>query len=279
MNYRKMMQTSFLGLVVLGLSAVPANACKVNIVVACPPPSGLTAAGIEICVDGVGCVKTDAGGYASIVVPSPGIYTFRVTKSTLPPGANVSPPVQKLNVVYDFDGLNQVTFEIDNWDLCGAPLPGPCWMTGGGTIYRDNKTPEFTYGGVVYPGCSPLAADGGNWNVVAHLVGLHFQGQKIIVDSCSGVATKSPKVNVNIIDFHGFGILGGIGGNSTETVGVTFVGRAVDNLEPGSGSDLLFLQVSYLGSVVLQIGAGPALEDMAVISTGNIQIHTSSCSK
>jgi hypothetical protein len=262
----------FPALLVLGLSCLTASACKVNISVACPPPYGLTAAGIEICVDGVGCVKTDVAGYAAISVPQPGTYTFRVTKSTLPEGAKVSPPTKQLDVIYDLDGLNVVTFDLD-WNLCG-PTGGPCWMTGGGTIYRANKVPEFTYGGVVYPGCSPLAAEGGNWNVVAHLLGLHFQGQQIFVDSCSGVATRSPKVTVNTIDFHGTGILSGIGGNSDATVPVTFVGRAVDNLEPGGGKDLLFLAVKYNDDVVLQIGT---ILEPAVIDTGNIQIHTSSC--
>jgi len=64
--------------------------------------------------------------------------------------------------------------------------------------------------------------------VIDHFSGLHFQGQQIIVDSCSGVSTKSPKVNVNIIDFHGFGIIGGIGGNPDATIAVSFVGRAVE---------------------------------------------------
>ena len=132
------------------------------------------------------------------------------------------------------------------------------------------------FGGVVYPGCSPNAADGGNWNVVDHASGLHFQGQAIIVDSCSGVSTKSPKVNVNIIDFHGTGIISGIGGNPDATAPVTFVGRAIDNLESGGGSDMLYISVlDSTSTVVLQIGNSVA--DPAVISTGNLQIHTSSC--
>ncbi len=274
MNYRKTMQTTLIGLAVLALSAMAASACKVNISVACP--SGVTAAGIEVCVDGVGCTTTGPDGLAYIYVPSPGIYTFRVTKSTLPQGANVSPSSQQIDVVVDFDDINWVYFELGGGNFCSTPLPGPCWMTGGGTINRESNTPEFTYGGVVYPGCSPNAAQGGNWNVVAHLLGLHFQGQTITVDSCGGVSTKSPKVNVNIIDFHGSGILSGIGGNSTGTIPVTFVGRAVDNLEPGHNSDMLFLSVVDSSStVVLQIGT--SMDDPAIISTGNIQIHTSSC--
>ena len=136
---------------------------------------------------------------------------------------------------------------------------------------------NYSFGGVVYPGCSPKAAEGGNWNVVDHNNGLHFQGQQIVVDSCSGVPTKSPKVNVNIIDFHGTGILSGIGGNPAETVAVTFVGRGVDNNEPGHGNDQLYLRVTIGSSTVLLIGNSAA--DPATISTGNLQIHTSSCGK
>jgi hypothetical protein len=138
------------------------------------------------------------------------------------------------------------------------------------------KTPDYSFGGVVYPGCSPKAADGGNWNVVSHKDGLHFQGQAIIVDGCSGVPTSSPKVTVNVIDFHGTGILSGIGGNPDATIGVTFVGRGVDNHDGGKGSDDLYLKVvDSNNNVVLQIGNSAT--DPAVISTGNLQIHQSSC--
>ena len=149
-------------------------------------------------------------------------------------------------------------------------------MTGGGTLGK-GKTPDFSYGGVVYPGCSPKAAEGGNWNVIDHNAGLHFQGQAIVVDDCSGPPTGSPKVNVRIIDFHGVGILSGIGGNPADTVPVTFVARAIDNHDGGGGSDQLYLNVMVGATTVLQIGTSAALP--ATISTGNIQIHTSSCGK
>jgi len=161
-------------------------------------------------------------------------------------------------------------------NFCSTPPPpGLCWLTGGGTLGRGGKTPDFSFGGVVYPGCSPKAADGGNWNVIDHVNGLHFQGQAIIVDGCSGVATKSPKVNVNIIDFHGTGIISGIGGNPADTIPVTFVARAIDNLEPGGGNDQLYLQVTAGNTTVLLIGT--SAQAPATIATGNLQIHTSSC--
>ena len=147
-------------------------------------------------------------------------------------------------------------------------------MTGGGTIV-DGKTLLFSYGGVVYPGCSSKAADGGNWNVIAHQAGLHFQGQSITVDGCSGVPTRSPKVNVNVIDFHGTGILSGIGGNPDATIQVDFVGQATDNSDGGAGSDLLYLKVTSGTTTMLLIDDGNG--GPATVSTGNIQIHTSSC--
>jgi hypothetical protein len=124
---------------------------------------------------------------------------------------------------------------------------------------------------------APKAAGGGNWNVIDHATGLHFQGQTIIVDDCSGVPTSSPKVNVNVIDFHGVGILSGIGGNPDATIAVSFVGRAVDNHDGGAGADLLFISVSDGFNTVLQVGN--SAQDPAVIATGNLQIHTTGCNK
>jgi hypothetical protein len=149
-------------------------------------------------------------------------------------------------------------------------------LTGGGTIGKGRGTPNFSFGGVVYPGCSPKAADGGNWNVVDHFTGLHFKGQHIIVDACSGVPTRSPKVTVNVIDFHGEGIIEANGGDGSDQIPVTFVGRAVDTAESGGGSDMLFLSVSAGASTVMQIGTAAA---PVVISTGNLQIHQTSCGK
>jgi hypothetical protein len=148
-------------------------------------------------------------------------------------------------------------------------------MTGGGNI-GTGKTPDFSYGGVVYPGCSSTAAGGGNWNVVDH-TGMHFTGENIVVTSCSGAATKSPKVTVRIIDFTGTGEITGIAGNPQAIIPVTFVGRAIDNHDGGAGSDQLYLQVVDPSSntVVMQIGTSAA--SPATVSVGNIQIHQSSC--
>jgi hypothetical protein len=257
------------GLLALGLSGLTANACLVQIRVACP--NDKTSSGIEVCVDGVGCALTDNLGIVRIHVPVIDTYTVRVTASTLPAGATLTPLSQKVKVLTE--DTTYVEFELGGAFCETPPPPGPCWLTGGGTIGKTKGVANYSFGGVVYPGCSPQAAEGGNWNVIDHATGLHFQGQQIFVDSCSGVATKSPRVNVNIIDFHGYGIVSGIAGNPALTIEVTFVGRAVDNLEPGGGSDMLFLSVSN----GMQIGN--SADDPAVIATGNLQIHTSSCDK
>jgi hypothetical protein len=261
------------GLLALALSGLTASACLVQIRVACP--NDRAASGVTVCIAGsiTGCAVTDNLGIVSILVPQVGTYTVCVDASTLPAGATLSPVCKNIKVLTEDTTYVDVTL---GGNFCSTPpVPGPCWLTGGGTIGK-GKTPDYSFGGVVYPGCSPKAADGGNWNVVSHKDGLHFQGQAIIVDGCSGVPTSSPKVTVNVIDFHGTGILSGIGGNPDATIGVTFVGRGVDNHDGGKGSDDLYLKVvDSNNNVVLQIGNSAT--DPAVISTGNLQIHQSSC--
>lgn len=258
------------GFLAAALSGLTAQACLLQIRLACD--NDRAACGVQVCVSGVGCATTDGLGIASIPIPNIGTYTVCVNPATLPPGATLSPLCQKVKVVDDAPPVVMFTL---GGDFCSTPPPaGPCWLTGGGTVGKTQGVANYSFGGVVYPGCSPNAADGGNWNVVDHFSGLHFQGQQITVDSCSGVSTKSPKVNVNIIDFHGTGILGVNGGDAKTPV--SFVGRAVDNLEPGGGNDQLFIVVTDSSShIVMQIGNSTS--DPATISTGNLQIHTTSC--
>ena len=267
-------KTFLCGLLAAAVSGLTALACPVQVRVACP--NDTPAVGVEVCIVGVGCALTDDLGIATIVVPFlDETYTINVTGSTLPAGATLKQQSQKITVTSDAPPVVDFTL---GGDFCSTPPPpGPCWLTGGGTIGKVRGTPNYSFGGVVYPGCSPSAADGGNWNVVDHTIGLHFQGKQIIVDECSGIATRSPRVNVNIIDFHGTGTLVGVAGNPQAKIDVSFVGRAVDNLESGGGNDLLYLNVTAGGGTVMQIGTSAL--DPAVISTGNLQIHTSSCSK
>lgn len=260
------------GALVAAFSMMTANACLVQVRVACPNDE--TAAGINVCIAGsiTGCALTDSLGIAVLQVPAVGTYTLCVDESTLPAGAKLNPNCIKVKVLTEDTTFVELTL---SGDFCSTPPPqGACWMTGGGTLGR-GKTPDFSYGGVVYPGCSPKAAEGGNWNVIDHNAGLHFQGQAIVVDSCSGDPTSSPKVDVRIIDFHGTGILSGIGGNPADTIPVTFVARAIDNHDGGKGADQLYLNVMVGATTVLQIGTSVAAP--ATINTGNIQIHQSSC--
>ena len=265
------------GILAAALSGLSAYACKVPIRVACPNDNTASGIRLSISMDNgvfIGEVLTDGLGVAEIEVPwILNTYVICVDPTTLPAGATLKKLCQ--NVFVADATVPVVEFVLDG-NFCSAPPPpGPCWLTGGGTIAKAKGAPNYSFGGVVYPGCSPKAAGGGNWNVIDHLSGLHFQGQTIIVDSCSGVSTRSPRVNVNIIDFHGVGILSGIGGNPDATIAVSFVGRAIDNKESGGGSDMLFLSVSDGSSIVLQVGNSAA--DPATIATGNLQIHTTSC--
>ena len=262
------------GLLAAALSSLTALACPVQVRLSCP--NDKPAVGVEVCIAGVGCALTDDLGIATIEVPMIGdTYTISITGSTLPAGATLNQKTQKITVLNDAPPV--VDFVLGGNFCSTPPPPGPCWLTGGGTIGKTKGTPNYSFGGVVYPGCSPTAADGGNWNVIDHATGLHFQGKQIIVDECSGIATRSPRVNVNIIDFHGTGTLDGIGGNPDAKIDVSFVGRAVDNLESGGGNDLLFLSVTDGSGTVLQVGTSAL--DPAVISTGNLQIHTTGCNK
>jgi len=209
-----------------------------------------------------------------------GNYTVCVDPTSLPAGTTVSACTG-----FSIDDINQfanIDFTLYG-DICTPPpSTGPCWLTGGGTVFKVKGQPQFSYGGVVNPGCSPIAAGGGNWNVVNHANNLHFQGQQITVDACGGSSTKSPAVNVNTIDFHGTGILSGIGGNALATKPVCFIAHAEDHAESGSGKDLLYLNVydCDTGASLMLISTDPAnpLNSAPVaISTGNLQIHTSSC--
>jgi hypothetical protein len=266
-------------LLAMALCAISARAWNVSGVVSCP--NGNSAAGITVYISGIGSTNTTGNGAYLIELPdTAGTYSVCVDPTSLPAGVTVSGCT-----TFSVDANNpfaSIDFTLSG-SLCGTPLPpGPCWLTGGGTIGKTKGQPDYSYGGVVNPGCSPTAAGGGNWNVVDHLQGLHFQGQDIAVIACSGVPTKSPKVDVNIIDFQGTGIITGVGGNTTPKTPVCFVGRAIDNSEPGAGKDQLYLRVydCNTGAILMLIStdqANPLDVAPVSISTGNLQIHTSSC--
>src|SRR6476661_6877907 len=82
-------------LLAAALSGLTANACDLTIRIACP--NDRTAAGIEVCVDGVGCVTTDDLGIANIHLPSINTsYNVCVTQSTLPAGATLKVNCQQV---------------------------------------------------------------------------------------------------------------------------------------------------------------------------------------
>lgn len=264
------------GILALTLSSLTAEACYLSVRLACP--NDLPVSGVRVDITGgsvwQGYGITDEFGIVTIDVKWLNTtYTICVDGSTLPDGTSLQKLCKDVYVVSDAPPV--VEFDVSGNFCDTTPPPGDCWLTGGGTIGKTKGVANYSFGGVVYPGCSSKAADGGNWNVVDHYTGLHFQGKSIIVDDCSGVSTRSPRVNVNIIDFHGTGILNGIGGNPAATATVSFVGRAIDNRESGSGSDKLYLKVTDGSGTVMQVGDSAA--DPAVISTGNLQIHTTSC--
>src|SRR6266851_8946427 len=206
------------GFLALALSALNASAWNVSGVVSCP--NGNTAAGIVVFITGVGSTTTDVNGAYVLELPTVSAsYAICVDASTLPAGATVSGcSAFSVNVNSQFA---DVDFTLSG-AICSLPPPTPvtCWLTGGGTVGKTKGQPDFNFGGVVYPGCSPTAAGGGNWNVIDHLDGLHFKGLNITVIGCSGSSDKAPPVKVNIIDFMGTGTLAGIDGNSTPETAV-----------------------------------------------------------
>jgi hypothetical protein len=258
------------------LSAMTASA-HILVTVSCPQ-SGKSAAGITVCAtlstdsSVQVCGDTDSNGFVGLLIPSFGVYHVCVI-SGLPVGATLSQTCQDA----DFEGVD-VPLEFDlSGSFCSAP-PGPtrCWETGGGTLDKARGKPLWTFGGVIYPGCSPTAAGGGNLNIVNHVTGLHFKGTDFVVDDCRGVATRSPKVSVNIIDWHGTGYVSG--DDESKKSPVSFVGTFRDAKESGANADGLYIRVVDAGgNLVFQIGGGP--DDLDLLTTGNVQIHQSSCGK
>jgi hypothetical protein len=129
-----------------------------------------------------------------------------------------------------------------------AACPQPanhCWLTGGGTIKDGKGKPVYSFGGNVNPGCSPVAGEGGNWNLEAHDLGLRFDATAITVLDCGNVpgveGSTSPVTPFSFIDWEGTGIVKGIAGNKFPTTPVTFIARYLDLGEPGGGVDALYL--------------------------------------
>jgi hypothetical protein len=261
-------------LLAAALSAMTASA-HILVTVLCPD-SGKSAAGIMVCAtlstdSSVQiCGDTDSNGFVGLIPHILGTYHVCVV-SGLPVGAILSQPCQDI----DWEAVD-VPVEFDLSGPFCTGVPSACWETGGGTLDKVKGKPVWTFGGVIYPGCSPTAAGGGNLNIVNHVTGLHFKGTQFVVDDCRGVPTKSPKVTVNIIDWHGIGYVSG--DDESKKTPVTFVGTFRDAHESGAKADGLYIKVVDLsGNLVFQIGGGPV--DLDLLTTGNVQIHQSSCGK
>lgn len=218
-----------------------------------------------------------------------GSYVTFIEGSTLPPGTTAVQPLWVLNeITVSAPGATNY-FLVSNPACVVAPPPPPsentnlCWLTGGGTIKGKGK-PTFTFGGNVHPGGNAEAGDGGNWNVIAHALKLHFKGEVFEIVNCGNVegappGSTSPKTPYNFIEFQGVGTLKGVAGRKANYGLVYFYGRAEDLGEPGRGKDRLYLRVyTEAGETLLLISAQPGDATVVAptpISTGNLQLHVS----
>jgi hypothetical protein len=243
---------------------------------------------------------TDENGYYQIDLPW-GLDQFRMTLATGLPGDAVY--VAPASGVYFFDTAVKVTLD---WLISSSICqPMGCWLTGGGAkfcavtgTYLAERGPQHSFGGNVYPGCSPDAGQGGNWNHVAHVLKLHFQGTAIQVIKCGNMAdippgSESPDTPNNYIDFKGTGRLKGIKGNKLDLPDVYFFCHVEDRNEPGSNGakagaliDRYFINVFLdpddpVGTSVfcLDVDEDPGTVDPVTITGGNLQLHISSCSQ
>src|SRR4051812_9910043 len=93
------LQRMMSGLLAMGLSALTANACLIQVRIACP--NDRAASGVRVCIAGAipECAETDSLGVVTLRVPSVGNYTVCVDASTLPPGASLNPNCKNIKVV------------------------------------------------------------------------------------------------------------------------------------------------------------------------------------
>jgi hypothetical protein len=199
-------------------------------------------------------------------------------------------------------------------DCTCEEVPDVCWLTGGGAKFEPivgmkmatagKGGPVISIGGNVNPGCSAIAGDGGNWNLIDHKAKLHFQGTHIEVVECGNIpesirppGSTSPKTPFNYIEFQGTGTIKGISGNDVNYDPVCFYARAEDRSEPGTKENLgsSFIDRFWIsindcaGAVLYQVGADVddpdticgddsfACTDTIALTGGNLQIHISSC--
>ncbi|HYV67317.1 MAG TPA: hypothetical protein VE964_13830 [Myxococcales bacterium] len=237
---------------------------------------------------------TDDTGFYFIQLPeSPGAFTETLDLTALGGGSsNPATPVDFVTSADASEVINDFVVTSPGCQKLG------CWLTGGGTekstvtgTLLATHLPNQSFGGNVNPGCSPTAGSGGDWNHVDKGDKLHFHGTTIVVDRCGNVdgippGSRSPKTPFNFIEFHGTGTLQGIRGSKADYGTVCFSARAEDRHEPGSGPnagalvDRYFIQVTDCAGtplLVLEDTTQPGASDPVPISTGNLQLHVSSC--
>lgn len=263
---------------------------------------------VQVTVTGSGFsgqALTDSNGYYQVDLPDvPGAYSVTIGPGGLPGDALLLLPAVS---PYPFATTDEVVSVELNWLVASQTCrAGGCWLTGGGVKFdpvlgmlAGERGPKFSFGGNTYPGCSPTAGDGGQWNFVDHSLKLHFQGWSIDRVVCGNVpgippGSTSPATPYNYIEFSGTGTLKGISGNRTNVDPVYFFVRAEDRNEPGNEKallpgggaqvDRLFLRVYTSpadppGSTLYLLDAdgNPATMDPVTITGGNLQLHVSSC--
>jgi hypothetical protein len=246
--------------------------------------------------------SVDDGNYTVELQDFPDSYIATIDASSLPADAVIVIPAGG-SLSFSVDDITPS--QSQDWLVQSATCkPGQCWLTGGGTKY-DNLTKTYlaekgtktTFGGNVHPGCSATAGSGGDWNNIDRLKNLHFHGTDIPTVVCGNIpnyppGSQSPKTPFNYIEYQGTGWVKGIQGNKANYPLVFFFARAEDRNEPGSNGakdgsniDRYFLRVytnpaDPIGSTIILVdddGINNANVDATPISTGNLQIHVSSC--
>jgi hypothetical protein len=264
--------------------------------------------GVGVLVDGAPVAVTDQYGYYHLdeSIHICGAEMVSLDMATLPADTTFVDPAA--------NGVTYITHMRQDWlidsAVCQPSVSQPCWLTAGGVKFdsvaqmltaqhpaNDNgRGPKDSVGGVAYPGCSPFASNGGQWNHVAHSLKLHLIGQDITVLRCGNVpdippGSESPVCAVNFIEFEGTGVVKGIHGNKIEDTPVSFFVRAEDRNEPGNEQalnsdeggliDRYFLRVvDGDGNVLILVdmnGVDGNTIDPLTITGGNFQIHCTSC--
>lgn len=209
-------------------------------------------------------------------------YVEYINTNTLPQDSTFLfpiPPTYTFSIVTGTNEFFAGSFLINN-PACQAN--GGCWLTGGGTV----SAGKHNFGGNVYPGCSSTAGDGGNWTDIGKAEKLHFQGTVVQTVDCGNIVgyppgSSSPVTPFNMIEFTGYGTLKGIGGNKADYGLVYFTARAEDHAEPGKQIDRYYLRVYSPDGTTRMLVSGDTSNPTNIvtvpISTGNLQLHTSSC--